>query len=88
MKIQKNLILLCGLALTTSLFSGCASVSIPPSKHYEVKIGDTTVRAKTVQIRGKWVTLEGVDWTKGAGPRQTPSRMLVPLHALSHIDYD
>ena len=85
MKI-KTLIPPLGLTLALSLGAGCASIQVPASKHYEVKIGDTTVRAKTVQIRGDWVLLDGVDWTKGVGPRQTPTRMLVPRHAISYID--
>ena len=47
MKI-KTLIPLLGLTLALSLGAGCASIQVPASKHYEVKIGDTTVRANVI----------------------------------------
>ena len=85
MKYKTQITLLIAMILL-GFGAGCASIQVPPAKHYEVKITDTTVRAKTVQVRGNWVLLDGVDWIKGLGPRQTPTRMLVPTHAISYID--
>jgi hypothetical protein len=55
--------------VTSTLFVGCSSVSIPPAKSYFVRAGDTVFSAKSVKIHGSWAELEtdhGPVWVSGA----------------------
>lgn len=69
MKNRRTIVptLLC--LLTSTLFLGCSSVSVPPAKTYVVRAGDTVFVAKSVKIHGSWAECEtdtGSVWVSGA----------------------
>lgn len=55
--------------VTSALFVGCSSVSLPPGKSYFVTAGDKVFLTKSVKIHGDWAELEtdrGPVWVSGA----------------------
>ena len=68
MKKIRTVGLMAVCVLTSTLFVGCSSVSIPPAKSYLVKVGDTVFSAKSVKIHGSWAEFEtdsGPVWASG-----------------------
>lgn len=77
--------LLGGVAITLIAAAEPTVIQVPPATKYEVKIGEDVFQAKTVQIRGDWVQLDGVDWQKGVGPLKHGASMMVPKDSLMYI---
>ena len=77
--------LLGGVAITLIAATEPPVIEVPPATKYEVKIGTDVFHAKTIQIRGKWVQLNGVDWQKDSGPIKKPGSMIVPKDSLMYI---
>ena len=58
MKTLHNVRWLAVFAIASALLVGCATVSLPPARGYDVQIANTRYWAKTVKFHGPWVELD------------------------------
>lgn len=77
MKTSPRVGLLAVPALASSLFAGCASVSLPPASSYSVQIGNTGYLAQSVKFHGQWIELgteAGPVWAKNSAVTIKPNK--------------
>ena len=63
--------------LATSLFVGCAGVSLPAARSYSIQIGNTEYHAKTVKFHGQWIEIEtetGAVWARNSAVTIKPNK--------------
>ena len=77
MKTPHRVSLLAVSVLASTLFAGCARVSLTVAKSYAVQIGNTEYHAKSVKFHGQWIEIEtetGTVWAKNSAVTIKPNK--------------